>query len=91
MPFGERNRPPGVPALDDHPERRLIVDFASRGSSPVLPARDVADGVVQAIRDRRFTVLPHLDDAPSWVEARLRWMLENIPRRPARDGLDPRR
>ena len=89
MPYGERNRPAGVPALDDHPQRRPIVDFAiskaAAGSSP----DDIAAFVVAAIKERRFYVLPHLDDARGWVEARLRWMLENEPppSRPGRPGL----
>lgn len=89
MPYGERNRPPGVPALDDHPKRRPIVDFAISKVESGLPPDEVADAVVRAIRERRFYILPHLDDVRAWVEARLKWMLDNEPppSRPGRPGI----
>lgn len=49
----------------------------------------MAGEVVTAVRERRFWILPHPDDAHGWVEARLRWMTTNEPpaSRPGRPGL----
>ena len=79
MPFAERNLPRGVPSLDDHPKRRPIVDYAISKVAVGMPASEVAEAVVQAIRERRFYVLPHLDDARAALEDRLRWMLDDQP------------
>jgi short-subunit dehydrogenase len=79
MPFAERNLPRGVPALDDHPKRRPIVDYAISKVAVGMPPGEVAEAVVQAIRERRFYVLPHTDEARAAIEDRLRWMLDNQP------------
>lgn len=76
----ERNLPQGVPALADHPVRRAIYDQVrqSNRTTGMSPA-EVAEVVVDAIRTKRFYILPHLDEARGAVEARLRWMLEDEP------------
>jgi NAD(P)-dependent dehydrogenase (short-subunit alcohol dehydrogenase family) len=79
MPNAERNRPSGVPSLDDHPLRAPFVEFARLKAAGGLFASQVAEDVVDAIREPRFFVLPHPDEARSAVEARLRWMTENQP------------
>jgi NAD(P)-dependent dehydrogenase (short-subunit alcohol dehydrogenase family) len=79
MPRSERNRPPGVPALDDHPRRRPIVDFARSRVAAGLSPDLVAVQVLDAIRERRFWVLPHPDEARAAVQARLRWILDGTP------------
>lgn len=77
MPFAERNRPIDVPALDDHPQRRPVVDLAVAGVAQGLDPASVADEVVDAIKRRRFFVLPHRDEAQAAFEARLRWLAED--------------
>lgn len=74
MPQSERNRPPGVPALDDHPKRRPIVDFARDRVAVGLSAATVADEVIDAIREQRFWVLPNGDAGVRATQARLEWM-----------------
>src|SRR5260370_29031021 len=76
MPFAERNLPPGVPSLDDHPKRRPILAYARANVAQGLPPSRVADEVVDAIREQRFFVLPNPDEARAAVEARLRWMTD---------------
>jgi len=89
MPDSERNRPPGVPALEDHPKRRPIVDYARANVATGLPASLVAEQVVDAVRQRRFYVLPNPDEAEAAVRARLRWMTDNVspPPRAGRPGI----
>lgn len=75
MPEAERNRPPQVPPTDADPQRRalkaqLLADAARVGMAPAA----VAAMVVDAIRERRFFVLTHPEEAYAAVESRLRWM-----------------
>src|SRR6185437_11351339 len=63
LPESERNLPPGVPSLDDHPKRRPILDYARASVAQGLPADQVAAQVVDAIREQRFFVLPHREEA----------------------------
>lgn len=89
MPESERNLPPGVPSLDNHPKRRPILDYARASVAQGLPASEVAGQVVDAIREQRFFVLPNHDDAVAAVQARIRWMTDNVPPppRPGRPSL----
>jgi NAD(P)-dependent dehydrogenase (short-subunit alcohol dehydrogenase family) len=80
MPTSERNRPDGVPASGEHPARRAIAAAAAAGVSALgLDPAVVAGQVVDAIRRRRFYVLPHRDEALDAVRQRLRWMTDGIP------------
>jgi NAD(P)-dependent dehydrogenase (short-subunit alcohol dehydrogenase family) len=76
----ERNIPEGVPELADHPVRRAIYEQvrSSNRTTGMSPA-EAAGYVVDAIRTKRFYVLPHLDEARGAVEARLRWMIDDVP------------
>ena len=85
MPESERNRPEGVETIDDHPGRQAIIDFAKSQMKTGLDPLGVADEVVEAIRTRRFFVLPHHDDALAAVQRRLTWMTDNVPP-PSRPG-----
>jgi NAD(P)-dependent dehydrogenase (short-subunit alcohol dehydrogenase family) len=89
LPESERNLPPGVPSLDDHPKRRPILDYARASVAQGLPADQVAAQVVDAIREQRFFVLPHREEAEAGVLARLRWMTDNVspPPRAGRPGI----
>ncbi|WP_063763731.1 SDR family NAD(P)-dependent oxidoreductase [Actinoplanes subtropicus] len=89
LPASERNRPPGVADLSMHPVRRLIVDDNARRAEQGLGVETVAEQTFEAIRERRFYVLPHRDEALAATEARLRWMRDNVQPvgRPGRPGL----
>ena len=89
MPDAERNRPASVPSLDDHPKRRPILDYARASVAAGLPASEVAGQVVNAIREQRFFVLPNHADAVAAVQARIRWMTDNVspPPRAGRPGI----
>lgn len=89
LPESERNLPPGVPSLDDHPKRRPILGFARASVAQGLPADQVAAQVVDAIREQRFFVLPHREEAEAAVLARLRWITDNVspPPRAGRPGI----
>lgn len=85
MPDSERNRPASVPATDADPQARaikeqLLADMAAQGMDPA----EVAAMVVSAIRQNRFFVLPHPDEAYAAVEGRLRWMRTGEPPAPRR-------
>jgi NAD(P)-dependent dehydrogenase (short-subunit alcohol dehydrogenase family) len=81
LPWAERNRPPEIEVDDDHPMRRGVIDGLRTivESSDSMPADQAADAVVNAVRERRFFVLTHPDEAIAAVEARLKWMRTNEP------------
>lgn len=63
LPDAERNLPDGVPAMGDHPARKALLDMLrGLGASGMAPA-DVADRVVAAIREQRFYILTHPEQA----------------------------
>jgi NAD(P)-dependent dehydrogenase (short-subunit alcohol dehydrogenase family) len=79
MPWSERNRPDHVPSSLDHPSRAQLIELTTMGAKNGMPPADVADLVVQAIRERRFYVLTHPEAAEQAAKGRLRWITENIP------------
>jgi NAD(P)-dependent dehydrogenase (short-subunit alcohol dehydrogenase family) len=71
----ERNHPGGAPVTAAHPLRqaalaRMAESTATLGVDPL----DVAEAVVVAIRERRFYVLTHADEAIAALQARVAWM-----------------
>jgi len=79
MPWSERNRPDHVPSSWEHPSRAQLIEITTTGVKHGLPPSDVADLVVQAIREKRFYVLPHPEAAEAAARNRLRWITENVP------------
>ena len=76
----ERNRPDGVPSTEDDPLRQSIVGrlrelVVEVGMDPAA----VADMVLDAIRERRFFVLTHPDDAFAAIDRRIEWMRTGTP------------
>ena len=51
MPWSERNRPDHVPASLDHPSRAQLIELTTMGAKNGMPPADVAELVVQAIRE----------------------------------------
>ena len=79
MPDAERNRPAGVPSTDGNPQRDAILGELRRLAAEVgMDPAEVAGMVVDAIRERRFFVLTHPDDAIGAVERRLAWMRTGV-------------
>ncbi len=74
----DRNRPPGVPASDD-PRRRQYLALARVALAIGLEPGEVAAAALDAIRSRRFYVLPNFAEACEAVEERLHWMRTNEP------------
>jgi NAD(P)-dependent dehydrogenase (short-subunit alcohol dehydrogenase family) len=74
----DRNRPAGITISED-PRRTRALQMARIGMAAGLTPSEVADHVVGAIRESRFFVLPHPDEACEAVEDRLRWMRTNEP------------
>jgi NAD(P)-dependent dehydrogenase (short-subunit alcohol dehydrogenase family) len=80
MPYAERNRPDGVPSTSDDPERRQMTESLLRLTDDIgLEPEHVAGLVVDAIRQRRFFVLPHPEQAITAVRNRLHWMESGDP------------
>jgi len=79
MPWSERNRPDHVPSSLEHPSRAQLIEITTQGAAHGMPPADVAELVVQAIREQRFYVLPHPDAAEAAARNRLRWITENVP------------
>jgi NAD(P)-dependent dehydrogenase (short-subunit alcohol dehydrogenase family) len=75
----ERNRPADVPLSGPDPVRRAVLDglgglIRSQGIEP----SEVADQVVQAIRENRFYVLTHPDVDLTGMRQRWDWMESGI-------------
>jgi len=71
MPDAERNRPDGVPSLEDHPARapitRMLQEMAATGMAP----EEVADLVFDAIREQRLYVITHPGVTAGFVAGKL--------------------
>jgi NAD(P)-dependent dehydrogenase (short-subunit alcohol dehydrogenase family) len=81
LPWADRNRPAGVEPGEAPALRRAVIERL-RGTleaGKAMPASKAADAVVQAIREERFFVLTHPDEARAALEARLRWMKKGKP------------
>ena len=75
MPFSERNRPDGLPSTENHPARQALTRLlVERSASDGMQPEEVADMVVDAVRDGRFFVLTHPEPALAAVRRRLAWM-----------------
>ncbi len=81
LPWAERNRPAGIAVDDGDPLRRAVVESlrARVEAGQTMPADEAAGIVVDGIRERRFFILTHPDEAVAAVEARLRWMRTGAP------------
>jgi NAD(P)-dependent dehydrogenase (short-subunit alcohol dehydrogenase family) len=81
MPDDVRTVVPATPtdAATDAAQRAVI--------SAGIPASDAADAVFEAIRERRFFVLPHPRAARASAEARLEWMAGRTPGGPDLESL----
>ena len=79
MPWSERNRPDHVPSSLEHPSRAQLIEITTMGAQNGMPPADVAELVVQAIREKRFYILTHPEMAESAAKSRLRWITENVP------------
>lgn len=87
MTEAERNRPAHVPPTDASPARRQVLETLREATDASGHDPDeVAAMVLEAIREERFFVLPHPNEALAGLERRRLWMSENQPppvRRPA--------
>jgi NAD(P)-dependent dehydrogenase (short-subunit alcohol dehydrogenase family) len=82
MPEAERNRPADLEVSSD-PARRSILDELRRLAGEVgMDPAEVAGMTLDAIRERRFFVLTHPDDAFAGIERRLEWMRTGVAHGP---------
>ncbi|MGH2850735.1 MAG: SDR family NAD(P)-dependent oxidoreductase [Solirubrobacteraceae bacterium] len=93
MPDAERNRPDDVPFSETIPMRRTILgQLRSLAAETGMEPAEVAGMVVDAIRERRFFVLTHPDQAFAAIERRVEWMRTGVPpaqRTPGRASAAP--
>lgn len=78
MPWSERNRPDHVPSSLDHPSRAQLIELTTMGAKNGMPPADVADLVVDAIREKRFYILTHPEAAENAAKNRLKWITDNV-------------
>jgi NAD(P)-dependent dehydrogenase (short-subunit alcohol dehydrogenase family) len=75
----DRNRPADVaraePSSFARTSQAMIADVLDSAMDPAK----TADIVLDAIRERRFYILPHPEEALDMAEQQLRWMRDNIP------------
>jgi NAD(P)-dependent dehydrogenase (short-subunit alcohol dehydrogenase family) len=93
MPDAERNRPDGVAFSETIPMRQSILGQLRRlAAEKGMEPSEVAGMVVDAIRERRFFVLTHPDEAFAAMERRIDWMRTGVPpaqRNPGRASAAP--
>jgi len=83
MNQSERNRPADVPATDEDTLRRAIhADIERATAAEGLDPADVADMVVEGIRDRRFWLLTHPELTLGAARGMTDWMAGGEPPRP---------
>jgi NAD(P)-dependent dehydrogenase (short-subunit alcohol dehydrogenase family) len=82
MPWSERNRPDHVPSSLNHPARAQLIEITTTGAQHGMPPADVAELVVQAIREKRFYILTHPELAENAARNRLKWITDNVPPQP---------
>jgi NAD(P)-dependent dehydrogenase (short-subunit alcohol dehydrogenase family) len=79
MPEAERNRPADVPSSEGDPLRQSILGELRRlADGTGMEPAEVAGMVVDAIRERRFFVLTHPDEAFAALQRRIDWMRTGI-------------
>lgn len=78
MPYSERNRPPDVPSMDSNAAWAHHQQITRQRSAAGLDPSLVATQVIDAIRLRRFFVLPHRDQSVAAFDARRAWLADNI-------------
>ncbi|MGF9660477.1 SDR family NAD(P)-dependent oxidoreductase [Arthrobacter crystallopoietes] len=79
MVEAERNRPADVPAATEPGRVAVMERLAATTAEIGLEPAEVADKVLDAIRDNSFFVLTHPQMAQSGVRRRLDWMTTGIP------------
>lgn len=91
---GDRNRPAEVsvapPSSFQEASKAALAEVWDRALDP----DEVADVVLDAVREQRFYILTHPDEAFDMAEQQLRWMRANVPLRPGPGvarGADARR
>jgi len=80
MTDSERNRPSNV-TVDESPQRVAVQEMIRGGvaAGAALDPAVTAEQVVDAIRNERFFILTHPDEAIAAVENRLHWMRTGEP------------
>lgn len=88
MPDAERNRPADLASSESDPMRQSILgQLRALAVDTGLDPADVAGMVLEAIREQRFFVLTHPNEAFAAMERRVEWMRTGRPpgeRRPGR-------
>ena len=74
-----RNMPATVTTPPPSSFRRSSMTAIEGVWDDAMPPDKVADVVTAAIRDQRFYILPHPDEAFDMAEQQLRWMRTNVP------------
>ncbi len=78
----DRNRPAAVAAPPPSSFRQTSQAAIAAVWDDALDPAATAEKVVAAIRERRFYILTHADEAFDMVEQQLRWMKANVPLAP---------
>jgi NAD(P)-dependent dehydrogenase (short-subunit alcohol dehydrogenase family) len=78
----DRNRPPGVPQAGRSSFARTSQAMVAGVLDSAMDPAKTADIVLDAIRERRFYILPHPEEALDMAEQQLRWMRDDVPLQP---------
>jgi len=75
----DRNAPAALSAWRESPQASGTREMAMALTAAGIEAATVADAVLDAVRTRRFYVLPHLAAAVGATEGRAEWMRTGVP------------
>jgi NAD(P)-dependent dehydrogenase (short-subunit alcohol dehydrogenase family) len=76
-----RNMPNELVSYNEDPTAKMIADAASQAVNAGIDASDVAAQVEDAVRTKKFWILPHERSAVRTTELRLDWMRGGAPMR----------
>lgn len=79
LPASERNRPAGVPSMASSQAWQAHLEANRVRAAQGLHPAQVAELVVDAIKQGRFYILSHPDKSIAAVQARQRWLTHGIP------------
>jgi NAD(P)-dependent dehydrogenase (short-subunit alcohol dehydrogenase family) len=78
----DRNRPAAVPRPEPSSFARTSQAMIAGAFRDAMDPETTAGFVLEAIREQRFYILPHPEEALDMAEQQLRWMRDNIPLEP---------
>lgn len=79
LPWAQRHAPADVPDTETNPLRAAVQKSVRSFMAGAKEPSEVAEQVIQAVREDRFFILTHPDEQLDFLRQRLHWMQTNEP------------